>query len=92
MIGRHFDKNGDVMQWWSNETMNAFDEHTQCMIDQYSEYKFEEIDQYVNGRFTLEENMADDGGVKQAFKVNTYLKYFIKSYANRLHVRLPLNE
>ncbi|KAL9885951.1 neprilysin-1-like [Glossina fuscipes fuscipes] len=66
--GRHFDKNGDVMQWWSNETMNTFDEHTQCMVDQYSEYKFEEIDQYVNGRFTLEENMADDGGVKQAFK------------------------
>ncbi|XP_017492271.1 PREDICTED: neprilysin-2-like [Rhagoletis zephyria] len=66
--GRQFDKDGNMMQWWNNATIEAFRERTQCIIDQYSKYKIEEVDMYVNGRMTQGENIADNGGLKQAFR------------------------
>uniref|UniRef100_W8BVC8 Membrane metallo-endopeptidase-like 1 n=1 Tax=Ceratitis capitata TaxID=7213 RepID=W8BVC8_CERCA len=66
--GRQFDKDGNMMQWWNNATIEAFRERTQCIIDQYSRYKIEEVDMYVNGRMTQGENIADNGGLKQAFR------------------------
>lgn len=62
-----------MMQWWNNATIEAFRERTQCIIDQYSRYKIEEVGMYVNGRMTQGENIADNGGLKQAFRVgNTF--------------------
>ncbi|XP_067638908.1 neprilysin-1 isoform X2 [Eurosta solidaginis] len=66
--GRQFDKDGNMMQWWNNATIEAFRKRTQCIIDQYSRYKIEEVDMYVNGRMTQGENIADNGGLKQAFR------------------------
>lgn len=66
--GRQFDKDGNMMQWWNNATIEAFRERTQCIIDQYSRYKIEEVGMYVNGRMTQGENIADNGGLKQAFR------------------------
>lgn len=69
ITGRQFDKDGNMMQWWNNATIEAFRERTQCIIDQYSRYKIEEVGMYVNGRMTQGENIADNGGLKQAFRV-----------------------
>ncbi|KAL1491391.1 hypothetical protein ABEB36_011995 [Hypothenemus hampei] len=66
--GRQFDKDGNMMQWWNNATIKAFRERTQCIIDQYSRYKINEVDLYVNGRMTQGENIADNGGLKQSFR------------------------
>ncbi|XP_017776001.1 PREDICTED: neprilysin-2-like [Nicrophorus vespilloides] len=66
--GRQFDKEGNMMQWWNNATIKAFRERAQCIIDQYSRYKIEEVGLYVNGRMTQGENIADNGGLKQAFR------------------------
>lgn len=67
--GRQFDKEGNMMQWWNNKTIRTFRERTQCIIDQYSRYKVEEVGMYINGRMTQGENIADNGGLKQAFRV-----------------------
>lgn len=67
--GRQFDKDGNMMQWWNNKTIRTFRERTQCIIDQYSRYKVEEVGMYMNGRMTQGENIADNGGLKQAFRV-----------------------
>uniref|UniRef100_A0A0R3PD92 Peptidase_M13 domain-containing protein n=1 Tax=Angiostrongylus costaricensis TaxID=334426 RepID=A0A0R3PD92_ANGCS len=40
----------------------------QCIIDQYSKIKVPETGQYLNGKLTQGENIADNGGVKVAFK------------------------
>ncbi|KAH8362537.1 hypothetical protein KR084_013065 [Drosophila pseudotakahashii] len=66
--GRQFDKKGNMMQWWNNATIEAFRERTQCVIDQYSRYKINEVDMFMDGRMTQGENIADNGGLKQAFR------------------------
>lgn len=61
------------MQWWNNATIRAFRERTQCIIDQYSRYKIDEVGLYVNGRMTQGENIADNGGLKQSFRVRIHI-------------------
>lgn len=41
----------------------------QCIIDQYSGYKVDQVNQFINGRMTQGENIADNGGIKQAYRV-----------------------
>nr|XP_046909765.1 neprilysin-1-like [Dermatophagoides farinae] len=66
--GRQFDKNGNMKQWWNNRTIKRFRERAQCIIDQYSSYVLEDINANVNGRMTQGENIADNGGLKQAYR------------------------
>lgn len=67
--GRQFDKDGNMMQWWNEATVRAFRERAQCIVDQYSRYKLQEVNLYINGRMTQGENIADNGGLKQSFRV-----------------------
>ena len=78
------------MQWWNNATIRAFRERAQCIIDQYSKYKLDEVDLYVNGRMTQGENIADNGGLKQSFRVSKIDFSFVifmafLSHSRRLH-------
>ncbi|XP_023238292.1 neprilysin-1-like isoform X1 [Centruroides sculpturatus] len=66
--GRQFDKDGNLKQWWNNATINRFRERTQCIIDQYSSYVLEDTNLNVNGKMTQGENIADNGGLKQAYR------------------------
>ncbi|XP_015225644.1 PREDICTED: phosphate-regulating neutral endopeptidase [Cyprinodon variegatus] len=66
--GRKYDKNGNLDQWWSESSVTAFNEKTQCMIDQYNDYYWEEAGLNVRGKRTLAENIADNGGVREAFR------------------------
>ncbi|WAR15415.1 NEP-like protein [Mya arenaria] len=63
-IGRQFDKDGNMKQWWKNETIEAFHRRNQCIINQYSN---------IDGKNTQGENIADNGGLKQAYRA--YKKY-----------------
>jgi membrane metallo-endopeptidase-like protein 1 len=70
-----------MMQWWNNATIRAFRERAQCIIDQYSKYKLDEVDLYVNGRMTQGENIADNGGLKQSFRVSLLtLNYYFHGF------------
>lgn len=40
--GRKYDKDGNLDQWWSNSSVTTFTEKTQCMIEQYNNYHWEE--------------------------------------------------
>lgn len=66
--GRMFDKEGNLVQWWSNTVINSFKKHAQCIIDQYSNYTVPEVNLNLNGKQTQGENIADNGGLKQAFR------------------------
>ncbi|KAK2582464.1 hypothetical protein KPH14_004770 [Odynerus spinipes] len=64
--GRQYDSNGNLRQWWTNETISEYTERTQCFIDHYSNYYEDEVDDYVDGELTLGENIADNGGLREA--------------------------
>ncbi|KAL3196682.1 hypothetical protein MRX96_053942 [Rhipicephalus microplus] len=63
--GREYDKSGNLNQWWKNSTIQSFQARAQCFIDQYSNYTAN--NENLNGKQTLGENIADNGGLKAAF-------------------------
>ncbi|KAL0132369.1 hypothetical protein PUN28_000269 [Cardiocondyla obscurior] len=68
--GRRYDENGNLRQWWSDETLRHYHEKVQCMIEQYSSYHLPELgDNFtVNGVNTQGENIADNGGIREAYR------------------------
>lgn len=43
MPGRRYDENGNLRQWWSDETLQHYHEKVQCMIEQYSSYHLPQL-------------------------------------------------
>uniref|UniRef100_A0A8C9EFG2 Phosphate regulating endopeptidase X-linked n=1 Tax=Phocoena sinus TaxID=42100 RepID=A0A8C9EFG2_PHOSS len=66
--GRKYDKNGNLDPWWSVDSEEKFKEKTKCMISQYSNYYWKKAGLNVKGKRTLGENIADNGGLRQAFR------------------------
>ena len=65
-MGRQFDKDGNLRDWWTKDDSKAFDAHSAMLIDQYN--KYEVLDStFVNGKHTLGENIADLGGATVAY-------------------------
>ena len=64
--GRKYDAQGELRDWWTAEDAKGFEERAGCIADEYS--GFTAIDSVkVNGRLTLGENTADNGGVRVAY-------------------------
>jgi putative endopeptidase len=63
--GRKFDGEGNLRDWWTPADGKAYDERASCVADQYSGYTVAG-DTHVNGRLTLGENTADNGGLRLA--------------------------
>lgn len=74
--GREYDKYGNLHQWWKNETIERFKNQTECVIKQYSEYEIN--GKKLNGKQTLGENIADNGGLKAAYRA--YIDWTKKNY------------
>jgi putative endopeptidase len=74
--GRQFDGDGNLTDWWTQNDAKSFDERASCVAKQYSEYS--PVDDgngkplYLNGKLTLGENVADNGGLRFAYAA--YLK------------------
>ena len=60
--GRNYDKDGNLIDWWTAEDAVRFTERADKLVDQYDQIIV--IDTlHANGRFTLGENIADHGGL-----------------------------
>ncbi|XP_061861588.1 neprilysin isoform X3 [Colius striatus] len=67
--GRNFNENGDLVDWWTEESARNFKELAQCMVYQYGNYSWDLAGgQNLSGINTLGENIADNGGVRQAYR------------------------
>jgi membrane metallo-endopeptidase-like protein 1 len=66
--GRQFDKDGNDRNWWKPKTDARFKERAQCIIDQYGNFSIAENNLRVNGLTTQGENIADNGGIKEAYR------------------------
>ncbi len=64
--GARFDANGNLKNWWSEDDLKAFTERGNALAEQYS--NIEVLDSvFINGKFTLGENIGDLGGVLGAY-------------------------
>jgi len=46
--GRRFDRAGNMVEWWSNRTIDEYVNRTECFVEQYSRYHLADIDEYVS--------------------------------------------
>jgi endothelin-converting enzyme/putative endopeptidase len=64
--GRQFDGNGNLADWWTGDDARKFEEKTDCEVKEYSSFTAVD-DAKVNGKLTLGENTADNGGLRLAY-------------------------
>ena len=64
--GSRFDSNGNLSNWWTEEDQKKFAEKNKVLSGQFN--KIEVLDSvFINGEFTLGENIGDLGGVLGAY-------------------------
>ena len=68
--GSMYDKDGNMVNWWSETDATSFNERTKVLVDHFNQIVVLGDTTHANGSFTLGENIADNGGVQislQAF-------------------------
>jgi putative endopeptidase len=64
--GKKFDGKGNLSDWWTAEDTKKFVARTDCLVDEYGGFTAVD-DVKVNGKLTLGENTADNGGLVLAY-------------------------
>jgi putative endopeptidase len=64
--GRHYDGAGNLKDWWTPADASAFEARAACLVGEYGNFTAVG-DLKVNGRLTLGENIADNGGVRLSY-------------------------
>jgi hypothetical protein len=64
--GRKFDAKGNLDDWWTPEDLKNFTTRTDCLVNEYGSSTAVD-DVKVNGKLTLGENTADNGGLLLAY-------------------------
>jgi endothelin-converting enzyme/putative endopeptidase len=64
--GSQFDGNGNLANWWTPDDKKKFDDMTDCEVKEYGGFTAVE-DVKLNGKLTLGENTADNGGLRLAY-------------------------
>lgn len=63
--GRNYDKDGNLTDWWTEEDAALFEQRANRLVQQYDNIIV--VDSvHANGRYTLGENIADQGGLMVA--------------------------
>ncbi|VDN35050.1 unnamed protein product [Cylicostephanus goldi] len=74
---RQFDAIGNLREWWDADVKKKFTDRAQCIINQYGKIEVSRSEKVpgtglkINGKLTQGENIADNGGVKQAYRVTS---------------------
>ncbi len=64
--GRQYDDKGNLRDWWTEADAKAFEGLADCLVKQYGGYTAVD-DVKVNGKLTLGENTADNGGLRISY-------------------------
>ena len=64
--GKKFDAKGNLSDWWTADDTKKFGAKTDCLVNEYSHFVAVD-DVKVNGKLTLGENTADNGGLLLAY-------------------------
>lgn len=69
--GRRFNSDGELHDdgtWWDENSIKNYKKQAQCLIAQYNNFTIEQIQQRINGIASLGENIANNGGMKIAYR------------------------
>ncbi|RWS05454.1 hypothetical protein B4U79_07475 [Dinothrombium tinctorium] len=72
-LGSQYDYRGEKKNWWNEKTLKIYKERIQCFIDQYSNVTEPVTGKKVDGKMTVSDNVADNGGLRLAF--DAYKEY-----------------
>ena len=64
--GRQFGPHGNLHDWWTKADSDAFETRVACIVHEYSQFLATD-DIHLNGKLTLGENTADNGGLRIAY-------------------------
>ena len=64
--GAQFDADGNLINWWTEADLTEFKKRGDALADQYSAIEVQDS-LFINGRFTLGENIGDLGGLLGAY-------------------------
>ena len=64
--GSQFDKEGNMNDWWTAEDRAAFEKKTAVLVEQFNAIEILP-GLFADGKFSLGENIADQGGLRLAF-------------------------
>ncbi|MDQ2950019.1 MAG: M13 family metallopeptidase [Acidobacteriota bacterium] len=64
--GRQFDATGNLRDWWTPQDAQEFEKRADCFIKEYASFS-PVPGVHLNGKLTLGENTADNGGMRLAF-------------------------
>jgi putative endopeptidase len=63
--GRKFDAHGNLRDWWTEQDGKEFEKRASCVANEYTNFVAVD-DLKLNGKLTLGENTADNGGARIA--------------------------
>ena len=66
-----------MVDWWHPVTKDKYVKKAQCIISQYANYTIPELRLSLNGINTQGENIADNGGIKEAYRAYSKYSYSI---------------
>ena len=65
--GRQFDAKGNLKDWWQKEDGEKFEKLADCFVNEYGSFSpVQGVE--LNGKLTLGENTADNGGIRLAYQ------------------------
>jgi endothelin-converting enzyme/putative endopeptidase len=64
--GRKFDPKGNLRDWWTAQDAAEFEKRADCLANEYSQFTVAG-NVKLNGKLTLGENTADNGGLRIAY-------------------------
>ena len=70
--GRKYDPEGNLRDWWTEQDGKEFEKRVSCVADEYSGFTAVD-DLKLNGRLTLGENTADNGGARISYNALEHL-------------------
>lgn len=85
--GRMYDKTGKLNQWWTDIAINNFRGKAECIQSQYGNYTVKEANMNLNGKLTLGENIADNGGIRESYVA--YRKLVQDKHKGKEEQKLP---
>uniref|UniRef100_A0A1I7YGN2 Neprilysin-1 n=1 Tax=Steinernema glaseri TaxID=37863 RepID=A0A1I7YGN2_9BILA len=66
-LGSNYGENGLLEPWWSADMKYVYKQKKDCFVAQYGSKVEPETERYIDGKLTVNENIADNAGLRIAF-------------------------